>query len=119
MIKIIIDTNILLSKDKIDIFSEISRICDFNYKICILDKTLDELSRKDGSKLALALLKAKNVDIIKTKKDKNVDDLLLELADREKNMIIITQDVKLKRLLKEKDIKIITIRQRRYLTFVN
>src|SRR3989344_7261709 len=101
MRKIILDTNVLISRHKIDIFSEISRICDFNYKICIIDKTLDELKRKKEGKLAIELLKFKNVDIIKTSKEGIVDNLIMQLAE------------------KDKDIKIITIRQNKYLEFVN
>jgi len=119
MTKIILDTNILLSKHKIDIFSEISRICDFNYELCVLDKTLEELKNKKGSKLALNLITAKRVGIIKTKMDKSVDDLILELVEMEKSAIVVTQDIDLKRLLKEKGIKTITIRQNKYLKFVN
>ena len=42
--KIILDTNFLMipSMFKVDIFSEIERICDFKYELCIVDKTLDE-----------------------------------------------------------------------------
>ena len=119
MIRIILDTNVLISKHKVDLFSEISRLCDFNYKIFILDKTIEELAGKSNSKLALALLKAKNVGIISTKKDKPVDDLLLDMAESDNNIMVVTQDIHLKRLLKEKGIKILTIRQNKYLIFVN
>lgn len=119
MRKILLDTNILLTKYRIDVFSEISRICDFNYKICILDKTLDELSNKRGGALAIDILKAKDVLIIKTENKKSVDDNIFELAKNDKDIIVATQDMELKRRLKKNDIKIITVRQNRYLKFVN
>ena len=45
MKKIILDTNFLLipAQFNVDIFSEIERICDFQYQLCIVDKTLSEL----------------------------------------------------------------------------
>src|SRR3989344_9436567 len=108
MRKIFLDTNILLTKDKIDIFSELSRICDFDYEIYVLDKTIDELENKANGKLALALLKAKKVKVISTKRDKSADDLLLNIAEKDKKIIVVTQDVILKKQLKEKNINLIT-----------
>ena len=109
--KIILDTSFLLTalKFKIDIFSELNRIIDFEYEIYILDKTLDELKGKKLGKIAEEIIKQKNIKIIKTNEGK-VDDLLLE-----EEGIIATQDRELKKLLKAKDKKIITIRQKRFL----
>ena len=78
---IIIDTNFLLmyEKYKIDIFSEIDRICDFPYEIAVIDKTLDELKGKKGEKLARKLLEIKKVKVIKTNKEGSVDKILKEL----------------------------------------
>ena len=109
--KIILDTNAILYsiKYKIDLFTELERICHFPYTICIIDKTLEEL--KDKS--ALQLLKKKNVTLIKTSSSESVDNLILEYAD--KDTIVITQDKALKKKLKEKNIKLIVIRQKKYL----
>jgi len=119
---IILDTNFLLipSQFKIDIFSEIDRICDFNYEIFILDKTIDEIKKiikeqrgkhKKAAKIALALIERKRIKKIKTNEDLDVDSLLL----KQKNAIIATQDIELKRKLKKNRIKIITLRQKKYL----
>lgn len=109
--KIILDTNIILYalRFKIDIFSELERICDFPYKICILDKTLEELR----DKTALELLKQKNVNIIKTSSSENVDDLIVKLADED--TIVVTQDKELKKRLKQKKIRVLIIRKKKYL----
>ena len=42
---ILLDTNFLMlsAQFNVDIFSEIERICNFNYKLYVLDKTVDEL----------------------------------------------------------------------------
>jgi len=113
--KIILDTSFILTglKFRIDIFSELEKVCDFPYKLYVIDKTLDELKNKPASKLALDLIKAKSIEIIKTKKDRNVDRLMLEIVDKE--YLVATQDRELKKKIKNKGIKVITIRQRKYL----
>lgn len=124
MRKILLDTNFLLipAQFNIDIFSEINRICQFKYKLYVLDKIIDELKsiqkdkrqklkNKKAAKLALQLIEAKKVNIIKTKQDKPVDDLIAAL----KGYIIATQDINLKKRLKA---KIITLRAKKKLIIV-
>ncbi|MBI2667687.1 hypothetical protein HYX17_02855 [Candidatus Woesearchaeota archaeon] len=117
MRKIILDTDFLLTslKFKVDVISEIDRICDFKYNIFIIDKTLDELKDKKLGKLALEIIK--RFETIKTKKDKIADELILELND--KNIIVATQDKEFKKKLKREKIPIITIRQKKYLILQN
>lgn len=122
MKKIIIDTNFLLIpfQFRIDIFSEIDRIVDFKYELFIVDKTIDELKKiikeqkgknKEAAKIALALIKNKRIRKLKTDEELDVDSLLL----KQKEAIIATQDVILKRRLKKNKIKTITLRQKKYL----
>lgn len=122
MKKIILDTNFLLipSKFKVDIFSEIKRICDFNYNLFIIDKTIDEIKKiiefqkgenKKAAKIALQLIENKKIGVIKTDEDLDVDSLLL----KQKNAIVATQDMVLKGKLKENKMRIITLRQKKYL----
>ncbi len=121
MKKILLDTNFLLipAKFKVDIFSEIDRLCNFGYKLFIVDKTIGELNNivdkqkgkeKAAAKLALLLIKNKKVDIIETKEGK-VDDIILGLN----GYTVATQDKELKRRLKKKNVETITLRQKRYL----
>lgn len=114
MQKIILDTSFLLTalEFKIDIFSELERICDFQYELCVLDKTLDELKGKRLGKIAEDIIKQKKINVIKTSEGR-VDELLLK-----EEGIIATQDQELKRLLKEKNKRIITIRQKKFLILV-
>ena len=109
---IILDTDFLINiaKNNIHVFDELKRICNFQYEIKIIDKTLDELKGKPKEKLIISLLESKNVKIIKTKKDKIVDELILGL--KQKDLIIATQDKDLKNRVKS---PIITIRQGKYL----
>lgn len=115
---IILDTDFLISciKFKVDFVEEIKRICDFNYKLFIFDKGLEELENKPNHKLIKLILQKNNVEIIKKKFDKKVDDLILDIVND--NYIIATQDKELKKELKKKDIKIITIRKKKYLVLL-
>ena len=109
---IVLDTSFLLDsvKFKIDVFSELERICDFRYEIAIVDKTLDELKWKPGEKLVKDIIKKKNVYILQTANGKYVDELLLGL--KQKDLIIATQDKNLKKRLR---VPVIIIRQKKYL----
>ncbi|MEK6932633.1 MAG: ribonuclease VapC [Nanoarchaeota archaeon] len=117
MFIIVLDTNIILDavKFKVDLFEEIRRISNFPYKIAILDKTLEELEDKPNAKLALSLIKKKNINIIKTNQG-YVDDMLLDL---DKNHIIATNDKELKNKIKKLNKPIITLRQKKYLIIEN
>ena len=111
MYNIVLDTNFLLIpvKFKVDIFKELERICDFKYKLHIIDKTIDELKGKKGEKLALDLIKHNNIHIIKTSNDKIADDLITDL-DIE-NKVVATQDKE----LKGRNKNIITLKQKTHL----
>ena len=121
MQKILLDTNFLLIpyQFKVDIFSEIERICDFPYNLYMLDKSIDELNKiirtpkkkdKAAAKLALALIKGR-IKILKSQ-GSFVDDILASIADD--NTIIATQDKELKKRIKK---RIITVKQKKYLAF--
>lgn len=118
MYTIVLDTNIILDslKFRVDIFEELNRICNFKYDVKILDKTLDELRNKPNGKLALKFIMQKNIKLINTKNGDYVDDLLLKL---DKNHIIATNDINLKKQLKNKDYPLITLRQKKYLMIQN
>lgn len=126
MKKIIIDTNFLMavSQFKVDIFSEIKRISDFKYELCIIDKTINELEsiiekqkgkNKAAAKLALTIIKNKKLKKIKTPAG-TVDDLIVKISN--KDTIVATQDMELKRKLREKHVPMIVLRQKKYLVIV-
>ena len=113
---IILDTDFLVNsiKYKVDVVSQIK--VDYpKEEMAIIDNTLEELKRLNSadSNAAAHLVKLKGLKIIKTKKDKIVDELILEKV--KKDDIVCTQDKDLKKRLKEKDIKVITIRQKKYI----
>ncbi|MBT4805401.1 DNA-binding protein [Candidatus Woesearchaeota archaeon] len=117
MKKIILDTNALMAiaEFKIDIFSELERICDFTYDLYILEGTIKELKKimeeqrqkfKRAAKLALAIVKAKGIKKIAS--SNYVDDVLVELS--KKGDLILTQDIELKKRLTK---PYLTIRQKK------
>ena len=125
MKKILLDTNFLLipAQFRVDIFSEIERICNFNYKLHILDRTTEELDNiiekqrgksKDAAKLALKLIKSKKINIIKTKEKSATDTLIIKTAGK-KEFIVATQDKFLKKQLKSENIALIVLRQKKRL----
>ena len=120
MKSIILDTNFVIEilKNKIDLKGELSKICNFPFKILVLDRIKDELDNiieKQGGKnkelAKLALSYIKNLDIIETKED-NVDKILIELS---KDSIIATQDKQLKSRLRK---PFIVLKQKKILELV-
>ena len=112
-----------ISQFKLDILSEISTFVDFNYKIKILDKTLDELGKilaeqkgknKLAAKFALLFIQRTKISKIKTEEG-GVDDLLVKKAAQ--GSIVLTQDQELKRRIKDVGGKILTIRQKKKLVW--
>ncbi len=129
MKKIILDTNFLLipAQFKVDIFRELDRICDFEYKVFIVDRTLFELTNiietqkgkdKAAANLAIQIIEKNSINILKstekTETLKNVDEIIERTANR-KEYIVATQDKALKTKLKEKRIPLIVLRQKKYL----
>ncbi len=112
--RIILDTNFIVdcAKYRIDLFSEIDRICLFPYKIIILEKSIEELKKISNRDSKLALQLIKKISLLKHD-GKDVDSIILEIAD--KDTIVATHDQVLKRRLKERNIPLIIIRQKKYL----
>jgi rRNA-processing protein FCF1 len=115
---------------RVDIFSEIERVMDEPYQICLLDRTVDELNKifneqtgkhKAAAKLALSLIKHKKPRILRAKslnmaadsKNTIVDDSLLSISGED--TIVATQDSELKKKLKSKGAKIIILRGKKHL----
>ncbi len=107
---IILDTNFLMycTNYKIDLFSEIERICNFNYKLAVLSSTINELEKIKPNNLNLIKKFIEKFEIIKV--NGYVDKELIKLSNSD--TMIATQDRELKRKLKG---PIIVIRQKKYL----
>lgn len=129
MKKILLDTNFLMIcfQFKVDIFTEIERICYFNYELCILDKTIEELERiiekqkgknKVAANIALKLIKINKIKVVKTNSLKQTDDVIIDYAIK-KGCIVATQDKDLKRELINHGIGIIILKSKKTLMLVN
>ena len=128
--KIILDTNFLFipARYKVDVFSEMEKICDFGYEICIIDKSIEEINKiinkskgrtKQEAELAFKLISSKNPKVLKTGADfqgKGVDDTIVNLADRD--YIVATQDKELKERLLKKGVSVIVLRQKKHLKII-
>lgn len=122
MKKIILDTNFLTIpyQFNVDIFEEIDRIMEEDYELITLDRVVEELKNmikskgKDAvaAKIALELIKKKNVKIISTN-EKNVDNALIKLADE--NTIVATNDRVLRKRIKDKNVKVLYLRSKKHL----
>lgn len=108
---------------KVDIFEEFDRICDFPFKLYILNLSVDELKKiqneqkgkhKLAAKFALTLIDKKNIELIDEAKVNNVDDTIVYVAEK-KGYFVATQDMLLKKKLKQKNIPLIFLRQKKYL----
>jgi len=126
MRRILIDTNFLMIPYQfgVDIFSEFERICNFNYELAVFEPSIFELKKimqnasgkdKRAAQLALKLIKAKNIKLIKSKQ-KDVD--LLILNNLGKDTIIATQDIQLKKRLLKNGMSVIILRQKKYLELI-
>tara|TARA_Y100000034_G_C6837015_1_gene378362 strand:- start:415 stop:747 length:333 start_codon:yes stop_codon:yes gene_type:complete len=104
--KILLDTSFLITaaENKVDLYEELK-----GNQLYTIDRVITELEKLKKGKLALSILKAKKIPIIKTGSKKLADDVLVE----KKSYAIATQDVELKKRLKGR--KIYTIRQKKYI----
>ncbi|MBI2546728.1 nucleotide-binding protein [Candidatus Woesearchaeota archaeon] len=120
--KILLDTNFLLIPGEfgVDIFSELERVMDRKYRLFVLSKTLDELrniqamqagKNKKAASIALQLIETKGLNIIEAAKP--ADDAIVEIADS--SYIVGTQDRQLRQRLREKGIKLLTLRSKKHL----
>ncbi|MEK6942971.1 MAG: PIN domain-containing protein [Nanoarchaeota archaeon] len=123
MRRIILDTNFLMVplQFKVDIFSEIHRICNFQYKIFIFEQSIDELNAiikeqkgkdKKAAQFALKIVKSKDIEILKAEGD-YVDNIIIQ--NRKDDDIVATTDLDLKKKLLERYIAVIVLRQKKYL----
>jgi rRNA-processing protein FCF1 len=126
--KVILDTNFLVIPGDfgVDIFSEIDRLLSEPYELCVLDKTVEELEKlvlklgkkKEGFnvKLGLILLKQKNLKTLASSSEEYADNAILAFAAKNpEKTIVATQDKVLKEKLKSIPVRVIHLRQEKYL----
>lgn len=125
---VVVDTSFLVAcaENRIDIERELTRELPFNFKLGILDRTMDELNDLiargrntklgQAARLAQSILIAKQFTVWPTPGRQHTDVLLAENADDDH--IIATIDAGLKQRLKSRGQPYIIIRQKKYLRLV-
>ena len=124
---VVIDTNFFLVpfQFKIDIFTELERLIEVNHYFVITSKTLNELEKLAentgrqgaGARFAIKIINA-NIKRIETiDSNKPVDSWIEEYAEKTGAMVC-TNDIKLKKKLKDNGIKVISLRGKTRLEFV-
>jgi len=119
---ILIDTSVLLEADKIDLFGELENF-KFLGEPAVTKQVLNEIKNftkrnryKRVARLALELIKKRGVKIIDVR-GRDADESLLNAA-LDLECAVITNDEKLIKLLKQKNIRVIRVRQLKRLELV-
>ncbi len=118
---IFLDTNAIIYsfKQKLDLKYEIERLLPGKKKIFLLTCVDEELRLKAKNDYAIIkkILEKNGVIIIKVNKIGSVDDTLIHEASKVPDSVLITNDKELKQKALKKRIKVITVRQGKYLDF--
>ena len=124
---VIIDTNFLLIpfKFRIDILTELERLIDIHHQFVITSKTLKELEKVAenagkqgaGARLALKIIEANRPRIEVVESNKPVDLWICEYAEKH-GAIVCTNDIELKKKLKENGIKVVSLRGKTKIGYV-
>lgn len=124
MRKIIIDTNFLLvpGQFNVDIFSEFGRLFGENNESFIIDKTKKEMRdilEKGGrdrkaANVAFSLLDSKKIKELPSGEE-YVDDAIVSICRKEGGYAVATNDSELKKRLRQIDVDVIELKQKKYL----
>ena len=124
---VILDTNFLLlqGRFKIDIFAQIVDLIEEKVEFLTFDsvvKEIKEISKIKGkngvfARLALKLLKLRNVKILKGSKG-DADEDIICYCKINRDVIVATNDVELRKKLKEIGIKTIFLRGKKKLDLI-
>jgi rRNA-processing protein FCF1 len=120
MKKIILDTNFLIDLGRFGIgIDEIDRIMTENYEMQIVSSSVFELKKiastaaeeSKFAKYALMIMDLRKIEILET--NESADAAILSFAD--KDTIVATNDIELRKKLKEKGVRSIYVRARKKL----
>lgn len=111
--KVVLDSNFLLLpfQFRIDIFTELDKLLDVRYEVCVTKGVVAELKKIKSRHARAALSIANKLPIIDA--EGGVDEALLKLAS--KDIIIATNDKFLKEKIRKKGAPVVYLRQRKYL----
>lgn len=115
---ILLDTNILLSIFEIKL--DILRLIDEEFgvgKYFTLPQVIGELQQMRSKESVMALQLARRIPLKAYESTKPVDDALIDYCEANSCMLA-TQDVELQQKAKSKHLKVVGIRQQRYLNLM-
>lgn len=118
--KIMLDTNFLVAPFQlsIDLFEEIDRIYPVNRIYTLEDAVQEARSIEEGryKDLVDKLVETKDIEVLETEGEGEVDDLLVDLCDE---FVVATNDKELKNRLVEKGGEVLIIRSGDHLEALN
>lgn len=118
---IIIDTNILMELENVDIFQHLGEFAQFGEPV-ILSSCMKELEKLGTKKARFAISVIERMSEFNPKLrilrtfERHADDAILKYARSEKDAVV-TNDDKLIKQLKENNVKVIRLRQKKLLAY--
>ena len=118
--KILLDTNFLVAsfQHSFDIFDEIQRLYPL-HELYTLDDAVEEAKSIEGGKygpLAEKLIERKDIEVLETHGDGEVDDLIVDVSDE---FAVATNDKELKQRLLDRGREVVIIRSGTHLEVLN
>lgn len=123
---VLFDTNffLIIEMQGIDVFGEITNLVAEEHELATLSSVVGELEKMQASnskrgvaaRVALKLIQQKEVKVYET--NLKADQSIIDFSLRNKDVIVCTNDRELKKELKKNNIKVISPRGKKYLTFV-
>jgi len=119
---VLLDTNFLIDLGRFGVsIDEIDKLMNERYELAVLRSTVNELKTIAGgqqeeskfAKLALMIVDLRAVKIIAN--EKRVDEAVVEVASNDKDVIVATNDVDLRKRLKDLGVKTICLRSKKHL----
>jgi len=111
MVRVILDASFVIScvDARVDLLSELQRVFG-NVDVCMPVCVFEEVER-NGSKLCISILESMKPKLLVATSIQG-DDALVETA--RKGDIVATMDKELKERLREKGVRLVTLRQKKY-----
>lgn len=122
MKKVLLDTNFLIDLGRFGVsIDEIDRLINERHELVVLRSVMNELKSIAGgqqeeakfAKVALMLIDLRGAKIIES--EKRTDEAVVEVASKDKDAIVATNDIELKKKLKDMDVRTIYLRSKKHL----
>ena len=122
--KILLDANFVIDvvKNSIDLKEELQKIVMGGYKLVTISKVVEEVKSLESkgdrhTKTGLKLLESLKVPVIQSSEE-HADNIILDMGRKDGSIIVATNDLILRKRLKEAGVKNIYIRAKKHLVIV-